>query len=73
MQDKQRFWCMALHVDRHRNKGGRFAKAMYREKFGVWPKGLADISMKPDAEFMSYERSRRIAYAKRINKKSAST
>ncbi len=62
---KQRFWSMALHIDRHRNKGGRLAKALYRSKFGVWPQGLAYHAIEPDSAFLGYERSRRIAYAKR--------
>jgi DNA repair protein RadD len=64
MQDKQKFWSMALAVDDMRKKDGKLAKALYRSKFGVWPKGLHDHSIQPDAEFFSYERSRRIAYAK---------
>jgi superfamily II DNA or RNA helicase len=65
MQDKQKFWSMALAVDRQRGKDGRLAKALYRGKFGTWPRGLDENVMQPDAEFMSYERSRRIAFAKR--------
>ena len=63
--DKQAFWSMALHVDRQRHKHGRLAKALYRERFGVWPRGLFDQAIRPTPEFISYERSRRIAYAKR--------
>lgn len=63
--DKQDFWSMALWVDRDRGKGGKLAKALYRGKFGVWPSGLDYKVLQPDAEFLSYERSRRIAYAKR--------
>jgi DNA repair protein RadD len=62
--DKQLFWSMALHQDKARGKGGRLAKAMYKTKFGVWPKGLQDITTQPNDAFLSYERSRRIAYAK---------
>lgn len=65
MADKQRFWSMALHLDRERNRGGKLAKGLYKGKFGVWPSGLDDRPAPPDAAFMSYERSRRIAYAKR--------
>jgi superfamily II DNA or RNA helicase len=66
MADKQRFWSMALWVDRERNKGGKLAKGLYKGKFGVWPKGLRDIPVAPDAAFYNYEKSRRIAYAKRM-------
>lgn len=66
MADKQRFWGMALWLDRERGKGGKLAKGLYKGKFDVWPKGLSDIPMPPDAAFLSYEHSRRIAYAKRM-------
>jgi superfamily II DNA or RNA helicase len=65
MQDKQDFWSMALHLDREKGKGGRMAKAMYREKFGVWPRGLSDIPKHPGQAFFNYVKSRRIAYAKK--------
>lgn len=62
--DKQLFWSMACCVDHQRGKGGKLAKALYRGKFGVWPKGLSDDQVAPDATFMAYEHSRRIAFAK---------
>lgn len=62
--DKQQFWSMANWVDRERGKGGRLAKALYRSKFGVWPKGLSALPVVPDAAFLAYEKSRRIAFAK---------
>ena len=64
MADKQAFWSMARFVDLERGKGGRLAKALYRGKFGVWPVGLDPRPVQPTPDFMSYERSRRIAFAK---------
>jgi DNA repair protein RadD len=61
--EKQRFWSMALHVDHGRGKAGKLAKALYFSKYGAWPKGLASEPVPPDAAFLGYERSRRIAYA----------
>lgn len=69
--DKQQFWSMALWVDSERKKGGRLAKALYKGKFSVWPVGLSDNRLPPSNEFMNYERSRRIAYAKRMQKREA--
>lgn len=66
MAEKQRFWSMALHLDRSRNRGGKLAKGLYKGRFGVWPRGLADKLEGPDQAFMNYEQSRRIAYAKRM-------
>jgi hypothetical protein len=70
--DKQEFWSMALWVDRERGKGGKLAKGLYKGKFDVWPKGLSGQPKPPSPEFLSYERSRRIAYAKRMEGKNAS-
>jgi DNA repair protein RadD len=69
MADKQRFWSMALWVDAERGKGGKLAKALYRGKFNVWPQGLLQVSLAPDRAFLNYERSRRIAYAKKMGGK----
>lgn len=67
-EDKQRFWSMALHLSLSRGKGDRMAKGLYKSKFGVWPRGLESVTMPPDGAFMDYDRSRRIAYAKRMEK-----
>lgn len=73
MAEKQLFWSMALHLDRERGKGGKQALGLYKEKFGVWPRGLDDTPTRPTPAFMSYEKSRRIAYAKaKAAKKEAS-
>ena len=69
MADKQKFWSMALCLDRRRAKSGKLAKGLYRGKFGVWPKGLSNVATEPDAVFLSYEQSRRIAYAKQMASK----
>ena len=66
MDDKQKFWSMALQVDADRGKGGKLAKALYKGKFGVWPKGVSNTPRQPDAAFLGYERSRRIAFAKKM-------
>ena len=71
MEEKQRFWSMALWVDIDRHKGGRLAKALYKGKFGVWPKGLKDRPVKADDVFLAYERSRRIAFAKSMEARHA--
>lgn len=63
---RQRFWRMARWVDLERNKGGKLAKALFRGKFNAWPDGLDPRPAEPDPAFLSYERSRRIAFAKRM-------
>lgn len=71
LADRQRFWAMARHVDAARGKGGKLAKALFKTKFGSWPDGLGADVLEPDSAFLSYERSRRIAYAKAMASKGA--
>jgi hypothetical protein len=71
MADKQKFWSMALWLDDERKRAGKLAKGLYKGKFGVWPRGLSDMPMRPDAAFYNYEKSRRIAWAKKMEKEKA--
>lgn len=64
--DKQRFWSMALWLDDDRKRGGKLAKGLYKGKFGVWPQGLDATRLHPDTAFWNYEKSRRIAWAKKM-------
>lgn len=66
--DKQAFWSMALWLDDQRGRQGKLAKGLYKGKFGVWPRGLHDNRRAADFAFMQYEKSRRIAYAKKMAK-----
>ncbi len=62
--EKQQFWGMARWIDNERQKNGKLALALYKNKFGVWPRMLDARMIPPDNAFMNYEKSRRIAYAK---------
>lgn len=73
MAQKQQFWSMALHLDQQRHKGRKLAKALYKARFGVWPKGLSNTQIAPDPAFMNYEKSRRISYANRNAKQQEAT
>lgn len=66
--EKQAFWSMALWLDDERVKGGRLAKALYKGRFGVWPKGLGQSRRHPDQSFWNHEKASRIRYAKRMEK-----
>lgn len=63
--DKQEFWSMALHLAGGRDKNRKFALSLYRQRFDDWPNGLADVAVCPSIEFVSWEHSRRIAWAKK--------
>lgn len=64
-EDKQAFWSMALHLADSREKDRKFALALYKRRFDEWPNGLSDVAACPSVEFLAYEKSRRIAWAKR--------
>lgn len=63
--DKERFWGMCLWLAQKRSHSRGWASHKYREKFGVWPRGLYDVPVEPDQAFLNWEKSRRIAWAKR--------
>lgn len=65
-QDKQRFFSMALALAKSRGKPDSYAAGMFKGRFGVWPRGLDETRTAPDATFLNWEKSRRIAYAKRM-------
>lgn len=63
--EKQLFYSMALWMAGQRGYKQGWAANLYRGKFQVWPRGLSDIATPADQAFLNYEKSRRIAYAKR--------
>lgn len=67
-EDKQKFWGMCLWLARERGYQRGWASHKYKEKFGVWPRGLNDVIGEPDPAFLNWEKSRRIAWAKRKQK-----
>ena len=66
--EKQRFYSMALWMADQRGYKRGWAANKYRERFDVWPRGLVDFPTDPDQAFLNWEKSRRIAWAKRQNK-----
>lgn len=63
--DKQAFWSMALWLADQRSYKPGWPRNLYFQKFGVWPRGLDATPMTPDRDFINWEKSRRIAYARR--------
>ena len=64
MEDKQVFYSELLCYARTRSYNPNWASHKYREKFGVWPKGLSDVAIAISAETASWIRHRNIAWAK---------
>lgn len=70
-EDKQRFYGMCLWMANERGYKPGWAANKYRERFDVWPRGLEDVPAAPDAAFLNWEKSRRIAWVKRQQKGAA--
>lgn len=66
--EKQKFWSGLLWYCESRGYKRGWAANQYREKFGVWPQGMHDISMPPDSTCSGWVTSRAIAYRKRMQK-----
>lgn len=61
---KQAFWSELQQVAKDRGYSkGRIAH-LYRDYYGVWPRGLNDAPIKPTPETLSFITSRNIAFAK---------
>ena len=62
-QDKQKTYSEFLHIEIFKPYKKGFAANMYRNKFGVWPKGLKEYTLEPSKETQNYVKSRLIAFA----------
>lgn len=69
--DKQRWWGELLGIAGERGYQRGWASHKYRERFGVWPRGLADVSRPPSPEVRRWVKSRQIAWAKAQQKGAA--
>lgn len=67
--DKQAWWAMCQHKMRYSGWSKSRALASFRDKFGVWPRGLEDTTLAPDMEFEKSARAALIRYLKGRGKK----
>ncbi len=68
---KQKWYSMLLSIRDQRGYKDGWAANQYRQKFGVWPKGLSEIRMRPSGEVNNFVISRQIAFAKSADRRSA--
>ena len=61
---KQHVYSQLLHVCRAKNYKAGWAANQYREFFGVWPRGLKEVSATPTNELMGWLKSQQIRFAK---------
>jgi superfamily II DNA or RNA helicase len=62
--DKQSFYSQLLAVGASKGYAKGWVSHKYREKFGVWPKGLRDDAIEPTAEVKNFLRHLQIKHAK---------
>jgi len=61
-EDKQKLYSELLYVEVEKGYKRGFAAQMYRNKCGVWPKGLSDVPRIPSETTLNYIKSRMIAF-----------
>jgi len=62
--EKQAFWSMCQHKVKYDGWSSGRAAHTYKDKFGVWPKGLLDAPLFPDAKFEKFVRAKLIRFIK---------
>lgn len=62
--EKQRWYSGLKSIAETRGYKPGWAANQYRERFGVWPRGLSEISSEPAGDIESYVRSRMIRFFK---------
>jgi len=67
-QQKQNFYSELLYIAQNKNYNIHWASHKYREKFGVWPRGLEEYPRIPSIDTEKWVRHRNIAFGKRQNK-----
>lgn len=66
--DKQNFYSELLYYARQRNYNPHWASHKYKEKFGVWPRGLEETTRITSLDTSNWIKSRNIAWAKARNR-----
>lgn len=61
---KQQFWSMCMYKVQFSGWSRSRALATYRDKFGVWPRGLSDMTQYPSLEFEKFLRHKLIKFLK---------
>ena len=62
--NNQEFYSQLLYYARSRNFKEGWASHKYKEKFGVYPRGLSQVAKPPNDNTLSWIKSRAIAFAK---------
>jgi len=68
MQEKQQFYSMLEHYRRQKNYQRGWTSHQFRQRHGVWPKGLNETPIEPDQAFLNYMKYQAIRKAKQREK-----
>lgn len=63
-EDKQRWYSELLYIQRERGYKPGWVGRMYKNKFGVWPRGLWEMPVKPSERTQRWVKSQAIRFAK---------
>ncbi|BCM87839.1 DEAD/DEAH box helicase [Methylobacterium indicum] len=63
-EEKQRWYSGILHIQRQQNRNPGWVAHTYKEKFGVWPRGMADHPVEPTPDILAFIKHRQIKRAK---------
>jgi superfamily II DNA or RNA helicase len=66
--DKQDFYSQLVFIARDKAYNPHWASHKYREKFGVWPRGLVEVPAPPTMTTLKWIKSRNIKWSKSKNK-----
>lgn len=61
---KQRFWSGLLWYVERRGKSEGWASHRYKDRFGVWPRGLVAVAKEPDVQVHNWVRAGNIKFAR---------
>jgi DNA repair protein RadD len=64
-EDRQAFYSELIYIAAQRNYSPGWAKHKFRDKFGVWPRGLYEVATLPSSKTVRWVKSRNIAYIKK--------
>ena len=67
-ESKQEWWSMLQWYVVARGKKPGWAAHTYRDKFGVWPKGLSDVPKQPNLQVQHFVENKRKQYIKLVKK-----
>jgi superfamily II DNA or RNA helicase len=62
---KQLWYSMFLYIGKEKGRKQGWVSHQYKEKFGVWPKGLSEETATPSIECRNFIKARQIAFAKK--------